>query len=68
MTIPLFIILLVIAGMWNITDAWFSLSIYIQKMEKGINQNWHDHLIRVVRLLFGILLIYLAYLFGSNFC
>lgn len=50
-------ILLTIVGMWNITDGWFSLSLYL----KDKNQTWYkDHYIRVIRILLGILLLYLA--------
>lgn len=48
---------LVIAGMWNITDGWFSLSLYW----KDRNQTfWHDHYIRIIRILIGIGLVWLA--------
>jgi len=62
MTAWLFIMLLVCAGMWNITDGWFSLSLYI----KNKDQTWYkDHYIRVIRILVGILLLYLAGVFGK---
>jgi threonine/homoserine/homoserine lactone efflux protein len=52
------VILLTIAAMWNITDGWFSLSLYL----KDKNQTWYkDHYIRVIRILIGVLLIYLAF-------
>ena len=54
-------ILLTIAGMWRVTDGWFSLSLYI----KDERQTWHkDHYIRVIRILVGLLLIGLAMVFG----
>jgi len=47
---------LVIAGMWNITDGWFSLSLYW-----NTNQTfWKDHYIRVIRIIIGIILIWIA--------
>lgn len=48
--------LLTICGMWCITDGWFSLSLYW-----NTNQTfWKDHYIRVIRIIIGIILIYLA--------
>ncbi len=48
--------------MWCVTDGWFSLSLYI----KNKDQTWHrDHYIRVIRILVGILLLYLAGVFGK---
>ena len=62
MTPWLFVILLTICGMWCVTDGWFSLSLYI----KNKDQTWHrDHYIRVIRILVGILLLYLAGVFGK---
>ena len=62
MTVPLFIVLLCIIGMWNVTDGWFSLSLYL----KDKNQTWHkDHYIRVIRMLLGVLAIYMAYFFAQ---
>ena len=62
MSIALFIILLCIIGMWNVTDGWFSLSLYL----KDKNQTWHkDHYIRVIRMLLGVLAIYMAYFFAQ---
>jgi len=57
----LFIILLTCAGMWNITDGWFSLSLYLRDK----NQTWHrDHYIRVIRIGIGVMLLYMAWTFG----
>jgi len=63
MTIWLFIILLSCAGMWCVCDGWFSLSLYLRNED----QSWHrDHYIRVIRILVGILLLYLAVVFGDT--
>ena len=63
MTTWLFLILLTIIGVWNVTDGWFSLSLYLG--DKA--QVWYrDHYIRVIRIIFGLLAIYLAYVFGRN--
>ncbi len=63
MTVTLFIILLTIIGCWGITDGWFSLSLYLRDK----NQTWgRDHYIRIVRIAFGLLAIYLAYVFGRE--
>jgi len=62
MTAWMFMALLICAGMWNITDAWFSLSLYL----KDDKQTWYkDHYIRVIRLLVGVMLLYLAGVFGK---
>ena len=62
MTSWLFIILLTICGIWNVTDGWFSLSLYL----KNKDQTWYkDHYIRVIRILVGLLLIWLAMIFGK---
>jgi threonine/homoserine/homoserine lactone efflux protein len=55
-------ILLAIIGMWNITDGWFSMSLY-WGMKAGDRQQtfWKDHYIRVIRIIIGIMLIYIAY-------
>ena len=53
--------LLVICGMWNITDGWFSLSLY-WGLKAGERQQtfWRDHYIRVIRIIIGLLLIIFA--------
>ena len=49
--------LLTICGMWCVTDGWFSLSLYIRDK----NQSWHkDHYIRVIRIIIGLVLIWVA--------
>ena len=56
-----FAILLVIIGMWCITDGWFSLSLYL----KDKSQTWRrDHYIRVIRIIGGIVLLYMAWYFS----
>ncbi len=55
--IQIFILLLAIIGTWNITDGIFSISLYI----KDIRQTWgRDHYIRVIRIIFGIVLVYMS--------
>ena len=57
-----FTILLVVIGMWCITDGWFSLSLYL----KDKSQTWKkDHYIRVIRIIAGIVLLYMAYYFAK---
>jgi len=46
-----------ILGMWCITDGWFSLSLYWKDKEQTF---WHDHYIRVIRIIVGIILIILG--------
>lgn len=49
--------LLTICGMWCVTDGWFSLSLYIRNKD----QSWHkDHYIRVIRIIVGLILIWVA--------
>ena len=49
--------LLTICGMWCVTDGWFSLSLYI----RDPNQSWHkDHYIRAIRIVVGLVLIWVA--------
>ncbi len=63
MTAYLFLILLVVSGMWCLTDGWFSLSLYL----KNKDQTWYkDHYIRVIRMAIGCLLIWMALVFGSK--
>lgn len=62
MTAWLFLMLLAISGTWFICDGWFSLSLYI----KNKDQTWYkDHYIRCIRILVGLLLIWLACVFGK---
>lgn len=50
MTVAQLALFLVILGMWNLTDGWFSISMYL-----GTDQTWKkDHYIRVIRILFGL--------------
>lgn len=57
----IFMCLLIICGMWNITDGWFSLSMYL----KDKNQTWRrDHYIRVIRILVGCYLLLAGFYFG----
>jgi hypothetical protein len=60
MSIWLFWILLIIVGGWCITDGWFSLSLYL----KDPRQTWYrDHYIRVIRIIGGFVLWYMAFIF-----
>jgi uncharacterized membrane protein HdeD (DUF308 family) len=55
------VILLTIIGMWCITDGWFSISLYL----KDKNQTWRkDHYIRIIRILIGVLAIFIAWYIG----
>jgi len=49
---------IVCAGMWCITDGWFSMSLY-WGLKAGERQQtfWRDHYIRVIRILIGIGLV-----------
>ena len=47
---------IVIAGMWCITDGWFSLSLYWNTEQTF----WKDHYIRVIRIIMGIGLVWIA--------
>lgn len=51
--------LLTIAGMWCLTDGWFSMALYWnRKGWEGEKQTfWHDHYIRVIRIIIGLGLI-----------
>jgi len=61
MSALVFMILLVVIGMWNVTDGWFSLSLYL----KDKNQTWYkDHYIRIIRMGLGVLAIYMGFYFG----
>ncbi len=66
MTIVLFVILLSSVGVWNITDAWYSIVTWLGK-DTPTGKPKHDLVIRVVRGLLGLLLLWLAYLFGTAF-
>jgi len=43
-----------LAGMWCITDGWFSLSLYIDNKAQTW---WRDHYIRVIRIAVGVALV-----------
>lgn len=64
MTTYLFIILLSSVGVWNITDAWYSIVTWFGK-DTPTGKPVHDLVIRVVRGLLGCLLLRLAYIFGK---
>lgn len=49
--------LLTIAGMWCLLDGWFSLSLYWKDEKQTF---WHDHYIRVIRMIIGVMLIWIA--------
>jgi len=53
--------LLTIIGMWNLTDGWFSMSLY-WGLKAGDRQQtfWRDHYIRVIRIILGGILICVA--------
>jgi hypothetical protein len=53
--------ILVICGMWNLTDGWFSMSLY-WGLKAGDRQQtfWRDHYIRVIRMIIGVVLIIIA--------
>ncbi len=63
MSALVYLILLVVIGMWMITDAWFSLSVHWKRDGQTF---WKDQIIRIVRLFFGLLLIFMAYVFGNT--
>ncbi len=60
MSTIVFTILLAVGGAWLVSDGWHSIAIYLKKPD----QNWHDHLIRAIRSAWGLLFIYMAYLFA----
>ena len=49
--------LLTICGMWCLTDGWFSISMWAHDKRQTF---WHDHYIRVIRIIVGIILIWIA--------
>lgn len=53
--------LLTICGMWCLTDGWFSMSLY-WGLKAGERQQtfWRDHYIRVIRIIIGVVLIWVA--------
>lgn len=53
--------LLVLFGMWNVTDGWFSISLYLNDPK----QTWgKDHYIRVIRMAVGVALIVFGFIGG----
>lgn len=57
---------LVIAGMWFVLDGWFSMALYWKDVNwKGNKQTfWHDHYIRLIRILFGLGVIIVGCIYG----
>ena len=53
---------LIIFGMWNLTDGWFSISLY-WGLKAGERQQtfWRDHYIRVIRIIIGLSLIIMGF-------
>ena len=52
---------LAIAGTWFICDGWFSMSLYWGKKAGDRQQTFcRDHYIRVIRIIVGIALVWVA--------
>lgn len=63
MTAIIFLVCLVVIGTWNITDAWFSVATHWKRDGQTF---WKDQLVRIVRLAFGLVLVYMAIFFGAQ--
>ena len=51
--------ILLLVGMWLLSDGWFSLSLYMGKE----NQSWiKDHSIRIIRIVIGVGLIIIGWM------
>ena len=61
MSALIFMVWLIIIAVWLVCDGWFSLSVHWKRDGQTF---WKDQIIRIVRIVAGLWLLYLAIYFG----